>query len=172
MTPFTTNWVRIISVAVFSVSFALGMALVAWYEIAEVTHDTPLATIIAIIIKGQAVVVVSTGLAGVIEGGAYIVVIAHHIVQRGIEKGRQEGIAEGIAIGQDKGRAEGRVEGRAEGRDEGRTEGRAEGRTEGRDEAYEDAARQNEAYYKRMREALDAGEDFDEPPPMFNRNGR
>ena len=160
MTPFTTNWVRIISVAVFSVSFALGMALVAWYEIAEVTHDTPLATIIAIIIKGQAVVVVSTGLAGVIEGGAYIVVIAHHIVQKGIEKGRQEGIVEGIAIGQDKGRVE------------GRTEGRAEGRTEGRDEAYEDAARQNEAYYKRMREALDAGEDFDEPPPMFNRNGR
>ncbi len=148
MTPFTTNWVRIISVAVFSVSFALGMALVAWYEIAEVTNDTPLATIIAIIIKGQAVVVVSTGLAGVIEGGAYIVVIAHHIVQRGIEKGRQEGLAEGIAIGQDK------------------------GRTEGRDEAYDDAARQNEAYYKRMREALDAGEDFDEPPPMFNRNGR
>ncbi len=148
MTPFTTNWVRIISVAVFSVSFALGMALVAWYEIAEVTSDTPLATIIAIIIKGQAVVVVSTGLAGVIEGGAYIVVIAHHIVQRGIEKGRQEGLAEGIAIGQDK------------------------GRTEGRDEAYDDAARQNEAYYKRMREALDAGEDFDEPPPMFNRNGR
>ena len=160
MTPFTTNWVRIISVAVFSVSFALGMALVAWYEIAEVTHDTPLATIIAIIIKGQAVVVVSTGLAGVIEGGAYIVVIAHHIVQRGIEKGRQEGLAEGIAIGQDKGRAE------------GRTEGRAEGRTEGRDEAYEDADRQIVAYFRRMREAQEAGEDFNEPPPRFNRNGR
>ena len=140
MTLITTNWVRIISVAVFSVFFVLGMALVAWYEIGEVTHDTPLATTIFIIIKGQAVAVVSAGFAGVIEGGAYIVVIAHNIVQRGIEKGR----------------AEGRVEGRAE----------------GRDEAYEDAARQNQAYYKRMREALDAGEDFNEPPPMFNRNGR
>lgn len=156
MTLITTNWVRIISVAVFSVFFVLGMALVAWYEIGEVTHDTPLATTIFIIIKGQAVAVVSAGFAGVIEGGAYIVVIAHNIVQRGIEKGRQEGLAEGIAIGQDKGRAEGRTE----------------GRTEGRDEAYEDAARQNQAYYNRMREALDAGEDFNEPPPMFNRNGR
>lgn len=144
MTLITTNWVRIISVAVFSVLFVLGMALVTWYEIGEVTHDTPLATIIFIIIKGQAVAVVSAGFAGVIEGGAYIVVIAHNIVQRGIEKGRAEG----------------------------RAEGRVEGRTEGRDEAYEDAARQNQAYYKRMREALDAGEDFNEPPPMFNRNGR
>lgn len=144
MTLITTNWVRIISVAVFSVLFVLGMALVAWYEIGEVTHDTPLATTIFIIIKGQAVAVVSAGFAGVIEGGAYIVVIAHNIVQRGIEKGRAEG----------------------------RAEGRVEGRTEGRDEAYEDAARQNQAYYKRMREALDAGEDFNEPPPMFNRNGR
>ena len=164
MTPFTTNWVRIISVAVFSVSFALGMALVAWYEIAEVTNDTPLATIIAIIIKGQAVVVVSTGLAGVIEGGAYIVVIAHHIVQRGIEKGRQEGLAEGIAIGQDKGRAEGRAEGRDEGRTEGRTEGRAE--------AYEDANEQLDAYFKRMDAAREKGEDFDEPRPRFGNNGR
>ena len=144
MTLITTNWVRIISVAVFSVLFVLGMALVAWYEIGEVTHDTPLATIIFIIIKGQAVAVVSAGFAGVIEGGAYIVVIAHNIVQRGIEKGRAEG----------------------------RAEGRVEGRTEGRDEAYEDAARQNEAYYKRMLEAREAGEDFDEPPPTFNRNGR
>lgn len=140
MTLITTNWVRIISVAVFSVLFVLGMALVTWYEITEVTHDTPLATIIFIIIKGQAVAVVSAGFAGVIEGGAYIVVIAHNIVQRGIEKGRAEG--------------------------------RVEGRSEGRDEAYEDAARQNEAYYKRMLEAREAGEDFNEPPPTFNRNGR
>ena len=144
MTPFTTNWVRIISVAVFSVSFVLGMALVAWYEIAEVTHDTPLATIIAIIVKGQAVAVVSAGLAAVVEGGAYIVVIAHHMVQRGVEKGRAEGRVEGIVIGENKGRTE----------------------------AYEDAARQNEAYYKRMLEAREKGEDFNEPPPTFGRNGR
>ena len=126
MTPL--NWGRIISVAVFSVSFVLGMALVAWYEIGEVTHDTPLATIIAIIIVGQAVVVVSVGLAAVVEGVYYIMVIAYYMVQRGVERGRNE--------------------------------------------AYEDAARQNEAYYKRMREAREKGEDFDEPPPTFNRNGR
>ena len=138
MTPL--NWGRIISVAVFSVSFVLGMALVAWHEIGEVTHDTPLATIIAIIIVGQAVVVVSAGLAAVVEGVYYIMVIAYNMVQRGVERGRAAG--------------------------------REEGRTEGRDEAYEDAARQNEAYYKRMMEAREKGEDFDEPPPTFNRNGR
>ena len=91
MTVITTNWIRIISVAVFSVSFALGMALATWYEIAEVTNDTPLATIIAIITVGQAVAVVSTGLAAVVEGGAYIVVIAHRMVQQGIERGKEEG---------------------------------------------------------------------------------
>ena len=91
MTVITTNWVRILSVAVFSVSFALGMALATWYEITEVTNDTPLATIIAIITVGQAVAVVSTGLAAVVEGGAYIVVIAHRMVQQGIERGKEEG---------------------------------------------------------------------------------
>ena len=143
MTPII-NWGRIISVSVFSVSFILGMALAAWYQIGEVTHDTPLATTIAIIVTGQSVAVVSTGLAAVVEGGYYIMVIAHQMVQRGVERGRQEGIAEGIVLGENK----------------------------GRDAAYEDAANQNEAYYKRMREALEAGEDFDEPPPMFGRNGR
>ncbi len=93
MTPFN-SWVRILSVAVFSVSFVLGMALVTWYEIVEVTHDTPLATIIAIIVKGQAVSVVSAGLSAVVEGGHYIVVIAYHMVQRGVEKGREEGRVE------------------------------------------------------------------------------
>ena len=139
MTPII-NWGRIISVAVFSVSFMLGMALAAWYEITEVTHDTPLATIIDIIVTGQSVVVVSAGLAAVVEGAYYIMVIAYHMVQRGIERGRQEG----IAIGE----------------------------TKGRTEAYDDANKQAADYYKRMREALEAGEDFNEPPPTFGRNGR
>ena len=47
-----------------------------------------------------------------------------------------------------------------------------QGRGEGRDEAYKDAEEQNAAYYQRMRAALDAGEPFDEPPPMFRRNGQ
>ena len=33
--------------------------------------------------------------------------------------------------------------------------------------AYKRANAQNKAYYKRMRAALDAGEDFNEPPPQF-----
>ena len=138
MTPL--NWGRIISVSVFSVSFIIGMTLVTWFEIAEITHDTPLATIIAIIVTGRSVVVVSAGLAAVVEGAYYIMVIAYHMVQRGIERGRQEG----IAIGE----------------------------TKGRTQAYEDVDKQLEAYYKRMRDALEAGEDFNEPPPKFSRNGR
>ena len=132
MAIITTNWVRIISVAVFSVSFVLGMALVTWYEIAEVANDTPLATTVAIIFGGQAVSVVSTGLAAVVEGGAYIVVIAHRMVQRGIERGKEEG----------------------------------------REEAYEDVDKQLDAYFKRMDEAREKGEDFTEPRPKFGRNGR
>ena len=147
MTPII-NWGRIISVSVFSVSFILGMALAAWYEIGEVTHDTPLATTIAIIVTGQSVAVVSAGLAAVVEGAYYIMVIAHHMVQRGVERGRQEGRAEGIS------------------------EGIGIGETKGRTEAYEDANAQLEAYFKRMDEAREKGEDFNEPRPRFGRNGR
>ena len=147
MTPII-NWGRIISVSVFSVSFILGMALAALYQIGEVTHDTPLATTIAIIVTGQSVAVVSTGLAAVVEGAYYIMVIAHQMVQRGVERGRAEGRAEGIS------------------------EGIVLGEDKGRNEAYEDSNKQAADYYKRMREALDAGEDFDEPPPTFGRNGR
>ena len=38
--------------------------------------------------------------------------------------------------------------------------------------AYKDAANQNAAYYRRMLAAIEAGEPFDEPPPMFGRNGQ
>ena len=50
--------------------------------------------------------------------------------------------------------------------------GRAEGREEGRAEAYEDANEQIDAYFKRMDEAREKGEDFNEPRPRFGRNGR
>ena len=84
------NWVRIISVAVFAASFVLGMGLVSWYEIWEVPNDTALATLIAIVVKGEAVSVVSAAFAGVIEGGAYIVVIASYLVQKSRREGRAE----------------------------------------------------------------------------------
>ena len=66
-------------------------------------------------------------------------VIPYHMVQKGIEKGRKEGYAEGYA------------------------KGYAQGFAEVRD----DAARLNNAYYKRMRAALDAGDAFTEPPPKL-----
>ena len=56
--------------------------------------------------------------------------------------------------------------------DKAHEKGYAEGYPQGLAEAYEDAARQNEAYYKRMLEARGKGEDFDEPPPRFGRNAR
>ena len=140
-------WVRISSIMVFALSFVIGMALVSWYEIGEVQDDSALATTIAIIVKGQAVSVLSTALGGVIEGSAYIVVIATYIVQKNREEGHAEGRAEGLA--------------------EGLQQGRTEGRTEGIAEAYADANAKNAAYFRRMKDALERGEDFDEPPPTF-----
>jgi len=141
------SWVRISSIMVFALSFVIGMALVSWYEIGEVQHDTALATTIAIIVKGQAVSVLSTALGGVIEGSAYIVVIATYIVQKNREEGHAEGRAEGLA--------------------EGLKQGRTEGRSDGIAEAYADANAKNAAYFRRMKEAMERGEDFDEPPPTF-----
>ena len=145
------SWVRISSIVMFALSFVIGMALVSWYEIGEVQDDSALATTIAIIVKGQAVSVLSTALGGVIEGSAYIVVIATYIVQKNREEGHAEGRAEGLA----------------EGLKQGRTEGIEQGRTEGITEAYADANAKNAAYFRRMKEALERGEDFDEPPPTF-----
>ena len=141
------SWVRISSIMVFALSFVIGMALVSWYEIGEVQDDSALATTIAIIVKGQAVSVLSTALGGVIEGSAYIVVIATYIVQKNREEGHAEGRAEGLA--------------------EGLQQGRTEGRSEGIAEAYADANAKNAAYFRRMKDALERGEDFDEPPPTF-----
>ena len=133
------SWVRISSIMVFALSFVIGMALVSWYEIGEVQDDSALATTIAIIVKGQAVSVLSTALGGVIEGSAYIVVIATYIVQKNREEGHAEGLAEGLK----------------------------QGRSEGIAEAYADANAKNAAYFRRMKEALERGDDFDEPPPTF-----
>ena len=41
----------------------------------------------------------------------------------------------------------------------------------GRARAFAEARRQNAAYYKRMQEARERGEEFDEPPPMFEDDG-
>ena len=121
------GWVRIISVAMFVVSFIAGMGFVSWYEIGQVRDDTALATFIAIVLKGEAVSVVSAAIAGAFEGGAFIVVIAYEMVKRSFDRGEAQGRARALA----------------------------------------DARRQNEEYYKRMQEARERGEEFNEPPPMF-----
>ena len=149
------SWVRISSIVMFALSFVIGMALVSWYEIGEVQDDSALATTIAIIVKGQAVSVLSTALGGVIEGSAYIVVIATYIVQKNREEGHAEGLAEGLK------------QGHIQGLEHGLEQGRSEGRSEGIAEAYADANAKNAAYFRRMKEALERGEDFDEPPPTF-----
>ena len=41
------------------------------------------------------------------------------------------------------------------------------GHSQGRSEAYADANRRVAAYYKRMQEARERGEEFNEPPPVF-----
>lgn len=87
------SWVRTISVALFVVSFVGGMALVSWYEVAQVRGDTLLATIVAIIVKGESVSVVSAAIAGAFEGGAFIVVIAYEMVKRGFDRGVARGRA-------------------------------------------------------------------------------
>ena len=90
-----SNWVRTISVVMFVVSFVAGMTLVSWHEVGEARNDTLLATLIAVIVKGEAVSVVSAAIAGTFEGGAYIVVIAYEMVKRGFDRGRAEGHAAG-----------------------------------------------------------------------------
>ena len=87
------SWVRTISVALFVVSFVGGMALVSWYEGVQVRGDTLLATVVAIIVKGESVSVVSAAIAGAFEGGAFIVVIAYEMVKRGFDRGVARGRA-------------------------------------------------------------------------------
>ena len=51
--------------------------------------------------------------------------------------------------------------------DEGFAKGYVEGFAEGRAEAYAEFNKRNAEYYKRMQEARERGEDFNEPPPTF-----
>ena len=132
------SWVRTLSVALFVVSFIGGMALVSWYEVVQVRGDTWLATVVAVIVKGESVSVVSAAIAGAFEGGAYIMVIAYEMVKRGFDRGHAQGVEEGVV----KGRAQGLAKGLA-------------------------YAEKVAAHYERKQEALERGEEFNEPLPMF-----
>ena len=82
--------------------------------------------------------------------------LAAHIIEKERERAFAEGFREGLN----------------EVRRGRRMQELAKARQEGMDKAYEDVDRQMAPYYRRMRAALDAGEPFNEPPPMFRRNGQ
>ena len=58
---------------------------------------------------------------------------------------------------------------RQEGRLEGREEGREEERLEGREEERRKYASAITAWYERQQQALERGEEFNEPPPGIRR---
>ena len=56
--------------------------------------------------------------------------------------------------------------------EKGYAQGYAEGYAKGRAKAYADVNRQMDAYFRRMRAVLAAGEDFNEPRPRFGKHAR
>ncbi|MDE2780544.1 MAG: hypothetical protein OXI91_12850 [Chloroflexota bacterium] len=70
-------------------------------------------------------------------------------------------LANRFTEGEAKGLETGLERGREEGRQEGIKEGREEGLDTGREQAYDEWG----AWYRRMLEARERGEDFEEPPP-------
>ena len=95
---------------------------------------------------------------GVIEGSAYIAAIATYIAQ----KNREEGHAEGLNQGRS-----GAARAWSKTSSKGIPRAWSTAWSEGIAEAYADANAKNAAYFRRMKEALERGEDFDEPPPTF-----
>ena len=88
----------------FSVQCLVCLALLVWYEVADNTADSTLATVVAVGKgMGQLVIVVAAWTVILLEGYS---MLAERYLRRRYQEGRTEGRAEG--------RAEGRVEGRSE----------------------------------------------------------
>ena len=131
---------RIITAAVYAGLFLIGIAFIAYAEITQPPHESATLTIVAIIIKGQAAAIVAGGFAVAIEAGGYIVIIASVILDREREKAARQAARKAAR------------------------EATIKATRKERKRFNE----QNKAYYERMRAALDAGEDFNEPPPQFD----
>ncbi len=102
---------------VFPIVSVICIAFVSWYEVTQVTADTPAETIMAILERMDKVAAaVALFSVTILEGGS--MVLAKIL--------REEGREEGIEIGRSEGREEGREEGRAEGIEIGRAESQAE----------------------------------------------
>ena len=124
--------------------FLIGIAFIAYAEITQPPHESATLTIVAIIIKGQAAAIVAGGFAVAIEAGGYIVIIASIILDREREKAARQAARKAAR------------------------EATIKATRKTRREAYKLFNEQTKAYYERMRAALDAGEDFNEPPPQFH----
>ena len=126
-------------------------AVAIWYEIYYVASDSTTETVKAIYLDVAAATAVAIWIVGTIEA----VMVLHKLI---LEKYLANRFNEGEERGLERGREEGRKEGRKEGREEGRNTGR------------EQANDEWGAWYRRMLEARERGEEFDEPPPHVSRD--
>ena len=123
-------------------------AVAVWYEIYYVVNDSTSATVKAILI--DAVAAAALGIYIVSTVDTYMV-LSKLILEKYLNNRFNAGVAEGEARGREEGLEEGRVEGRQEGKEEGRQQANEEWR----------------AWYNRMTDARERGEEFDEPPPAL-----
>lgn len=90
---------------VFPIVSVICIVFVSWYEVTQVTHDTPAETIMAILERMDKVAAaVALFSVTILEGGS--MVLAKILQEEAREEGREEGLEEGIEIGIERGRAE------------------------------------------------------------------
>ncbi|MDE2780545.1 MAG: hypothetical protein OXI91_12855 [Chloroflexota bacterium] len=114
-------------------------AVAIWYEIYYVASDSTTETIKAIYLDAAAATAVAIWIVGTIEA---VMVLHKLILEKYLANRFNEGEARGL--------------------ERGRREGREEGVDTGREQAYDEWG----AWYGRMLEARERGEDFEEPPPQ------
>ena len=108
----------------FTIQFIIGLSLVIWYEVAFVTDDSAIKTMMNILGRAATIPILSASISYIIvEGGRLTMVIANWVEKKLeerrtkreealLERGREEGRAEGIEIGHKRGRDEGITLGR------------------------------------------------------------
>ena len=113
-------------------------AVAIWYEIYYVANDSTTETIKAIYLDAAAATAVAIWIVGTIEA---VMVLHKLILEKYLANRFNEGEARGL--------------------ERGLREGREEGQNAGREQADDEWG----AWYDRMMEARERGEDFEEPPP-------
>ena len=87
----------ITSMIAYTTVFLIGLTLITHQEITQSPHQGAIATIIQIILKGQAAAIIAGGVAISVETGAYIVVLATYLINKKREKAVAEGEIKGAA---------------------------------------------------------------------------